>query len=152
MCNLRLQLQLLPDSCLTPSSPGLIATGTNRKQDHILFMLDVLLRFWFPHARNQIDIRRQLLTKVIQRKIVHIITKWVFDFTADQEDTEDNVGRADRAGNCYPFQVVIELEGKDDDIDPGYLSDGDRIGNWEGSAQDSIRAGEDVVQGGEVVI
>lgn len=69
---------------------------------------------------------------MVEGEIVDIVAEGILDFATDEEETEDDVGGADCTGDGDPLEVVVELEGEDDDIDPGYLGDGDGVGDWEG--------------------
>lgn len=72
------------------------------------------------------------MTEMVEREIVDVVAEGVFDFASDEKETEDYVGGADCAGDGDPLEVVVELEGEDDYVDPCYLGDGDGVGDWEG--------------------
>jgi len=100
--------------------------------------------------RNNIHLRPNLIAKSLQRQIIRIVAEGVFDLAADGRDAEDYVGADDGAGDGDPVEGVPELEGECEDVDPGYLADGDGVGDWEGGIEDAFAAGEDFVQRGEV--
>ncbi len=67
-------------------------------------------------------------------------------------NAKDNIRGSHRGGDRDPVQSGKELEGKQEDVDPGDLRDRDGICNWKGRGQDAFRSGKDVIQSSKVVI
>ncbi len=73
------------------------------------------------------------------------MTERVLDLAPDGRDSEDDVGAHNGAGNRDPAESFPQLEGKCDHVHPCYLTDGDRIGDWEGRVEDTFGASKDLV-------
>ncbi len=87
---------------------------------------------------------------MIERQIILVMPKRIFDLAANSGDAEDDV-RADHSSRDRdPVEGIPELEGEGEDVDPCDLGDGDGVGERERRVDDAFRAGEDLVEGGEV--
>ncbi len=101
-------------------------------------------------AGNDIDIRGNLVAESLQWQIIRVVSKRILNFSANGGDAEDYVGAEDGAGDRDPAQCVPELEGESEHVDPGYLADGNGVGDGKGGVEDAFGAGEDFVHGGQV--
>ena len=85
----------------------------------------------------------------VQREVVVVVAEGVLDLAADGGDAEDYVGADDGPWDGDPVEGVPELEGEREHVDPGYLGDGDGVGERERGVDHAFGAGEDFVEGGE---
>lgn len=120
------------------------------RHDAVALRLDEVLPSRHLLRADDVDLVRDLCAVPVQRQIIVVFAEGVLDFAADGRDAEDDVGAHDGAGDRDPVEGVPELEGQGEDVDPGYLADGDGVGDWEGGVDDAFGAGEDFVHGGQV--
>lgn len=99
---------------------------------------------------HNVDLVRDLRAVSVQRQIVVVLAERVLDFPPDGRDAQDYVRAYHGPRDRDPVEGVPELEGQGEDVDPGYLADGDGVGDWEGGVDDAFGAGEDFVHGREV--
>ena len=132
--------------------PSTIPTIADREEQSILITPDPLLILGLLDTADDVDVACDLLAERVEGEIVHVVAEGVFELGADEKETEDEVGGEDGAGNGDPFELGVELEGEEHDVDVGHLGDGDRVGDWKGRVEDTLCASENVVEGGEHVV
>jgi len=67
---------------------------------------------------QNINISGDFPTERLERQIVHVLAERVLDLPSDGGEAEDDVRRGDRAGDGYPAQRRVQLEGEREDVDP----------------------------------
>jgi hypothetical protein len=143
---LRLRHQCITNVLLAPPHPTLKALVTQRIHRHIHPVPEELGRLGHGVAHDIINITLKLLAVGFKRQIVYVHTEGILDFAADSGDAEDNVGSEDASRNCHPSEVFPELEGQHHYVDPGYLRDGDGVGDWKWGLEDAFYADEHFIQ------
>jgi len=81
------------------------------EENFVALVLDEVLGIRFLHARDNIDFVGQFLAVQVQRKVIDVVTKRVFDFATDEHDAQDYVRREQGTRNCDPVKVLPKLEG-----------------------------------------
>ena len=149
-----LLLNRLPQPLLAPQLPALIRRRANREQHAILPALDVFHEVVELEGlrRNDVQLGGDLVAEQLEWQVVDVLAEGVLDLAADEEDAENNVGGGDGGGDGDPLEDGVELEGEEHHVDPGDLRDGDGVGDGEGGVEDAFGAGEDVVEGEEIVV
>lgn len=122
-----------------------------REKKHVVVALDEVVGREVATCHDDIDLVADLVTVDVQWQIVNIISERVLDLAADQSQTEDNIGCKDGSRDGDPFKSLPELEWENKNVNPGDLRDSDRVGNRQGSVQNSVRSGENVIQDGDGV-
>ena len=130
--------------------PRPIPHGPHGRHDAVPLVLDEVLPPRHLLGTDDVDLVRDLRAVSVQRQIVVVSAEGVLDLPADGRDAEDDVGAHDGARDRDPVEGIPELEGEGEDVDPGYLADGDGVGDGQGRVDDAFGAGEDFVHGGQV--
>lgn len=131
--------------------PSLISQLAKREQQRILILAHEVIWAWWRLGDNHIDILADVVAELVEWKIVNVVSKGILDFAADEGNSKDDVGGEDRGWNGDPAERLVELEGEEQNVDPGDLANGDRIRDGERGVEDAVGSGEDVVHGSEGV-
>jgi hypothetical protein len=137
----RLSHQRIANILLRPPSPiaiVLLAQGPNR---HITASLHEFAGRGRRLRGDGVNVEFEFFAVGFEGEVVYVVAKGVFDFAANGGEADDDVGCEDAAWDCDPAEVVPELEGEHEHVDPGDLGDGDGVGDWEGGLEDAVHAG-----------
>lgn len=138
---------------LAPRPPLLVPALAQRPQRlvEMLVEIDVVCEFRSWRAHQGIQLAAQLGAVLVEREIVDVVAKGVFQLVADGRDAEDDVGGRDGAGDCDPAKLVVELEWEQVDVEEDDLGDQDVVADGEGGGEDSFRVAGGVGHAGEGV-
>lgn len=148
--------------------PALEAGGAERMEHTVVRGMGPVLDTRWGCTGHDIDVGSQLTAVVVQGEVVDVVAKGILDFGAagrelanmvrgrrrqdvHLRETKDDVGGKHSARNGDPVEVVVELEGQDENIGPGDLRDGDGVGDWQWCVEDTLGTGEDVCERADVV-
>lgn len=149
-CTLRSATPRYTSSNVRPrpqSRPDILRTFRSKrgigaiKHDRVFLSTDKFLDPWWRSSGDDINLILQSLTKLVEREIILVMTKRVFDLATNGGDTEDDVGADNGAGNGNPAKGVPELEREHDYIHPRDLGDGNAVRDRERSIENPLRAG-----------
>jgi hypothetical protein len=143
---LGLRHQRIADVLPTAAHPSLKALVAQWVDWHVAHILEEFTWLGRRVAHDVVNIALEFFAVGLQRQIVDVIAKGVFDLAADGGNAEDDVGSEDAAWDGDPVEILPELERQHHDIDPGYLRDGNRVGDGKRGLEDAFHADEDFVQ------
>jgi hypothetical protein len=76
-------------------------------------------------AHDDIHVLSDLFAEGVEWEIVDVVAEGVLNFATDERDAEDDVCGEHTGGDGDPPKRFVELEGEEEDVDPGDLTDGD---------------------------
>ena len=91
-----------------------------RREHVIARRKDEIFLFGRRFRSNQIDVSVDLIAESFQGEVISIITKWVFDFTADSSNAQNDICTDDSARDRDPVKRIPELKGQSNDINPSH--------------------------------
>lgn len=136
----RLGHQRIPNILFAPRHPTRIIFLAKWPHRHIPISTEKLLCNKRRLGSDSVDVHFEFFAKGFEGEIVDIVAEGVLDFAADGGEPDDYVGGEYAPGDGDPFEVFDELEGEHEHVDPGYLRDGDGVGDWEGGGEDAVHA------------
>ena len=89
------------------------------------------------------------MAEFVQRQIVDIVAKWVFNFAPDGGNPEDDIGANDGSRDGDPSERAPKLEWEGNYVDPGDLGDGNGVGNGKRGVEYPFGASKDFVEGAQ---
>jgi hypothetical protein len=139
--------QRIPDLLHTLIRPALASHVAQRIQ-HLVIVVSCNVRENRCHtAHDDIHVFPDLLAEGIEREIVDVVAEGVLDFATDECNAEDDICRKHAGGDGDPAKRFVQLEGEEEDVDPGDLTDGDGVCDWQRGVENAISACKHVVHG-----
>lgn len=126
--------------------PGAVAVGAEREEDQVVLTLDEFCGLRSGSRGDDVDLTGQLVAVVVERQVVDVVTERVLDLAANGLEAQDDVRSSHGTGNGNPLESGPQLEGQHEDVDPGDLRDSDRVGDREGSVENTLRTGKNIIQ------
>jgi len=81
-----------------------------RGQQCILGARDPLVTARGAPARDDVDVRADVLVGGVKRHVVDVVAERVLDLAADERDAQDDVGDEQRARDRHPPGRLVQLE------------------------------------------
>ena len=98
-------------------------------------------------ARDDVDVLADTLAEGAERQAVDVVAERVLDPAADERDAQDDVGGEQRARDRHPPERLVQLERRQQDVDPCDLLDGDAVRDGQRRVEHALRARQHVVYG-----
>jgi hypothetical protein len=86
---------------------------------------------------------------VVKREIVNVVSEGILQLVTDGHETDDDVSGGDGTGDGDPMEGIVQLEGKEIDVEEDDLGDQDVVADGERSSEDTLGGGLGVGEGVE---
>ena len=144
--------QCIPHPVLTAGLPHVPAAHADGVEYFVVERLDPVPVAVLLLGGQEVEIHGDLSTVRLEGQVIDVVAKGILDFAADKQNAQDYV----RGDNCcrdgYPLQCGVQLKGQQENIDPGDLRNGNRVGNGQRRVEHTVCAHQDIIENSNVVV